>query len=49
VGIGKKYDKQKIESLLRSPTPAMLAGGMPKVDLKRDDLEQLIEYLESLQ
>jgi mono/diheme cytochrome c family protein len=49
VGIGKKYDKRKIESLLRSPTPAMLTGGMPKVDLKQDDLVQLIEYLESLQ
>jgi mono/diheme cytochrome c family protein len=49
VGIGKKYDKQKIESLLRSPTPAMLAGGMPTVELTQDDLDQLIAYLQSLQ
>jgi ubiquinol-cytochrome c reductase cytochrome b subunit len=49
VGIGKKYDKQRIESLLRSPTPAMLSGGMPAVDLKQDDMDQLIAYLESLQ
>jgi ubiquinol-cytochrome c reductase cytochrome b subunit len=49
VGMGKKYDKRKIESLLRSPTPAMLAGGMPRVELKQDDLEQLIGYLDSLQ
>jgi ubiquinol-cytochrome c reductase cytochrome b subunit len=49
VGIGKKYDKQKIESLLRSPTPAMLSGGMPAVDLKQDAMDQLIAYLQSLQ
>jgi mono/diheme cytochrome c family protein len=48
VGIEKKYDQQKIESLLRSPTPAMLSG-MPAVDLKQDDMDQLIAYLESLQ
>jgi ubiquinol-cytochrome c reductase cytochrome b subunit len=49
VGIVKKYDKQKIESLLRSPTPAMLAGGMPAVELKQEDLDQLVAYLQSLQ
>lgn len=49
IGIGKKYDKQKIESLLRSPTPAMLSGGMPAVDLKQDDLDQLAAYLQNLQ
>lgn len=49
IGIGKKYDRAKIESLLRSPSPAMLSGGMPAVDLKQGDMDQLIEYLESLQ
>ena len=49
VGIGKKYDKQKIEALLKAPTPAMLAGGMPTPDLKPDDLDQLVSYLQSLQ
>jgi hypothetical protein len=49
VGIGKKYDKRKIESLLRSPTP-LCSLGMPKVELKQDDLlDQLIGYVDSLQ
>jgi ubiquinol-cytochrome c reductase cytochrome b subunit len=49
VGIGKKYDAEKIKSLLKTPTPAMLAGGMPKVDLKPEEMDQLVAYLQSLQ
>jgi mono/diheme cytochrome c family protein len=49
VGVGKKYDSSKIQSLLRTPTPAMLAGGMPAVELSQEELDQLIAYLQSLQ
>jgi mono/diheme cytochrome c family protein len=48
VGVSAKYDSPKIQSLLRSPTPAMLAGGMPPVDIKQDELDQLTGYLQSL-
>jgi ubiquinol-cytochrome c reductase cytochrome b subunit len=49
VGVGKKYDAAKIASLLKTPTPAMTAGGMPAVDLKPEELDALIAYLQSLQ
>jgi mono/diheme cytochrome c family protein len=49
VGVGKKYDAAKIASLLKTPTPAMTAGGMPPVDLKPEELDALIAYLQSLQ
>lgn len=49
IGVGKKYDKQKLAALLKSPSPAMLAGGMPAQDLPQDDLDQLVAYVESLQ
>ena len=49
IGIGKKYDAAKIASPLKNPTPAMTAGGMPPVDLKAEDLDALIAYLQSLQ
>jgi ubiquinol-cytochrome c reductase cytochrome b subunit len=48
VGVGTKYDSAKLQSLLRSPTPAMLAGGMPPIDIKQEELDQLVAYLQSL-
>ena len=48
-GIGKKYDAAKIASLLKTPTAVMTAGGMPPVDLKPEELDALIAYLQSLQ
>ena len=49
VGIGKKYDNAKIEALLKNPTSAMTAGGMPASTLKPEELDQLAAYLRSLQ
>ena len=49
VGLGKKYDAARIASLLKTPTSAMTAGGMPPVDLKLEELDALIAYLQSLQ
>jgi len=48
IGVGQKYNSSQIASLLRKPTEKMSAGGMPAVDLKQEELEPLIEYLESL-
>ncbi len=47
-GIGNKYDSAKIESLLKAPTSAMQLGGMEAVDLKQEDVDALIAYLQSL-
>ena len=47
-GIGKKDDPARLESLLKSPTTAMQLGGMEPVDLKQEDLEALVTYLQSL-
>ena len=46
--IGNKYDSAKLESLLKSPTTAMQLGGMEPVDLKQEDLDALVTYLQSL-
>jgi ubiquinol-cytochrome c reductase cytochrome b subunit len=47
-GIGNKYDSAKLESLLKSPTRAMQLGGMEAVDLKQEDLDALVNYLQTL-
>ena len=48
VGVGSKYDKAKLEAALKSPTSAMLLGGMEPVDLAPGDMDALIAYLQSL-
>lgn len=48
VGISSKFDAAKLEALLHNPTDKMKAGGMPTVEVKDDELKQLIAYLESL-
>jgi len=47
-GIGDKFDSAKLESLLKSPTSAMQLGGMEPVDLKAEDLDALVTYLQNL-
>jgi ubiquinol-cytochrome c reductase cytochrome b subunit len=47
-GIGNKYDSAKLDSLLKSPTSAMQLGGMTPVDLKQEDLDALVAYVQSL-
>ncbi|HEV2717069.1 MAG TPA: c-type cytochrome, partial [Terriglobales bacterium] len=46
--IGTKYDSAKLESLLKSPTSGMQLGGMQPVDLKQEDLDALVAYLQTL-
>lgn len=48
IGVGKKFDSAKLESLLKSPNSAMQLGGMEAVDLKQADLDALVNYLQSL-
>jgi len=48
VGVGAKYSTDRLENLLKHPTPKMTVGGMPSVDLPADDLKVLIAYVESL-
>lgn len=47
-GVGVKYDSVKLKVMLKSPTSAMQLGGMEPVDLKDEDLDMLIAYLQSL-
>ncbi|MDP9268963.1 MAG: cytochrome b N-terminal domain-containing protein [Acidobacteriota bacterium] len=48
VGIGAKYDAQRLSALLKHPTPAMESGGMTKVEVKEDELQKLTAYMLSL-
>lgn len=48
IGVSGKYDAPKIESLLRSPSAKMTAGGMPAVTVSDGDLKDLIRYLQGL-
>ena len=48
IGVGSKYDATKLESRLHNPTVKMTQGGMPPVNLKEDEMVELISYLQSL-
>jgi len=48
IAVGRKFDSQKLEEILKQPTTAMQQGGMTPLDLKPDDLKALVQYLQSL-
>lgn len=48
IGVGAKYSSDQLEQLLKHPTDKMIAGGMPTVDLRADDLKAMIAYVRSL-
>jgi ubiquinol-cytochrome c reductase cytochrome b subunit len=48
VGIAAKYPSDQLTELLKHPTTKMTAGGMPPIELPRDDLKALIAYVKSL-
>jgi ubiquinol-cytochrome c reductase cytochrome b subunit len=48
IGISGKYSPQQIEALLKDPTPKMKAGGMPTPQLKPEEMDELVAYLDSL-
>jgi ubiquinol-cytochrome c reductase cytochrome b subunit len=49
IGIAKKFPGNKLPYLLHHPTNRMKAGGMPKVNLNDQQMQQLVAYLGSLQ
>ena len=48
IGIGQKYDRDKIMALLKNPTKKMRDGDMDPVDLPEDEMNALVAYLTSL-
>jgi ubiquinol-cytochrome c reductase cytochrome b subunit len=48
IGVGNKFDSQKLEALLKHPSTAMSQGGMTPTDLNGEKLKALIAYVESL-
>jgi ubiquinol-cytochrome c reductase cytochrome b subunit len=48
IGVGNRFDSQKLEALLKHPSTAMSEGGMTPTELNGEDLKSLIAYLESL-
>ncbi len=48
VGVGNKFDKQKLEALLKHPSAAMSKGGMTPTELNGEELKALIAYVSSL-
>lgn len=49
IGVGQKFEAPQLRSLLKSPTEKMTAGGMPRVDLKDEEMDALVRYLRSLE
>lgn len=47
-GIGQHMSKEQLATLLESPTPKMVAGGMSPLNLPKEDLGALTSYLASL-
>ena len=48
VGVGSKFDTQKLEALLKHPSAAMSTGGMTPTELNGEELKALIAYVSSL-
>jgi mono/diheme cytochrome c family protein len=48
IGLSGKYSSQQVEALLKDPTPKMKAGGMPTPQLKPEEMDALVAYLERL-
>lgn len=48
VGIGQKFNPTALAALVRNPTPAMHAAGMPTPDINPQQLTQLVAYLDAL-
>ncbi len=47
-GAATKFSSLQMEAILKQPTTKMVAGGMPPVALKDDEMKALIAYLQSL-
>jgi len=47
-GIGSKFPPDKLAGIIRKPTPAMTAAGMPAFSLSDTQMKALVVYLDSL-
>ena len=48
VGIGAKFDAQQLVEMLRHPTPKMVEGGMTPLELKEDEMQALVAFMQNL-
>jgi len=48
IGVGAKFDSERLTGLLKQPTSKMTAGGMPATNLKDEDMKALVAYVRSL-
>jgi ubiquinol-cytochrome c reductase cytochrome b subunit len=48
IGVGQKYSPDQLSFLLHHRTPKMIEGGMPRVDLNKEDTDALVAYLRNL-
>jgi ubiquinol-cytochrome c reductase cytochrome b subunit len=46
--VGSKFPPDRMAEIIRHPTPAMTAGGMPSFNLSDGQLKALVAYLDSL-
>jgi mono/diheme cytochrome c family protein len=47
-GIHQRMSTEQLGSLLKSPTPKMVSGGMAPIDLPPNEMNALLAYLEAL-
>jgi len=48
IGVGAKFQPDKLAALLRHPAPKMIDGGMTAVTVRDEEMKSLVAYLESL-
>ena len=48
VGIAQKFTPEQLETMLKTLTPKMKAGGMPPVNVTDEEMKALLAYLDSL-
>jgi ubiquinol-cytochrome c reductase cytochrome b subunit len=47
-GMGERFSADQLATVLKDPTPKMVAGGMSPLDLPADQMSALVAYLEAL-
>jgi phosphoribosylaminoimidazole carboxylase (NCAIR synthetase) len=47
-GTGERFSADQLATVLKAPTPKMVAGGMSPLDLPADQMSALVAYLEAL-
>jgi ubiquinol-cytochrome c reductase cytochrome b subunit len=47
-GIGDRFSKEQLATVLKTPTPKMIASGMSPLNLPGEEMNALVSYLEAL-